>query len=57
MKTILECLGEDANRDELLKTPERYARAMLFFTKGYEVDVTGVVNEAVFEVDHNEWYW
>ncbi|KAE8153437.1 GTP cyclohydrolase 1 [Aspergillus avenaceus] len=54
MKTILECLGEDPNRDGLLKTPQRYAKAMTFFTKGYEVKLADVVNEAIFEVDHNE---
>ncbi|KAE8414984.1 hypothetical protein BDV36DRAFT_298503 [Aspergillus pseudocaelatus] len=54
MKTILECLGEDPSRDGLLKTPQRYAKAMAFFTKGYETKLTDVVNEAIFEVDHNE---
>lgn len=54
MKTILECLGEDPNRDGLLKTPQRYAKAMTFFTKGYETKLVDVVNEAIFEVDHNE---
>ena len=41
VKTILVCLGEDPTREGLLSTPERYAKAMLFFTKGYEENVQG----------------
>ncbi|CAG8085742.1 unnamed protein product [Penicillium salamii] len=52
--TILDCLGEDPNRDGLLKTPNRFAKAMLFFTQGYHLNLVDVINEAVFEVDHNE---
>lgn len=54
MHTILDCLGEDPNRDGLLKTPNRFAKAMLFFTQGYHLNLVDVINEAVFEVDHNE---
>jgi GTP cyclohydrolase I len=54
VKTILTELGEDTNREGLLETPERYARAMLFFTKGYEDNIKDVIKRAVFEEDHDE---
>lgn len=54
VRIILQYLGEDPNREGLAKTPERYARAMLFFTKGYSADLSNVVNDAIFHVDHNE---
>lgn len=52
--TILECLGEDPKREGLRGTPERYAKAMLFFTKGYEENVRDLVNGAVFMEEHEE---
>lgn len=52
--TILVELGEDVNREGLLETPERYARAMLYFTKGYQDNIRDVVKRAVFEEDHDE---
>lgn len=54
MRTILKCLGEDPEREGLVQTPERYARAMLFFTQGYNRPVQEVVNNAVFTVDSSE---
>ncbi|KAG2189475.1 hypothetical protein INT44_004617 [Umbelopsis vinacea] len=54
VKTILSCLGEDPEREGLLKTPDRYASALMFFTKGYEQSIKDVLNEAVFEEDHEE---
>lgn len=41
VKTILECLGEDPEREGLKDTPKRYARALLWMTKGYEEQLCG----------------
>ncbi|KAH7371838.1 GTP cyclohydrolase [Cadophora sp. MPI-SDFR-AT-0126] len=54
VRTILECVGEDPDREGLLGTPERYAKAMLFFTKGYQENVKDIVNDAIFHEGHNE---
>lgn len=54
VKTILECLGEDPAREGLLGTPERYAKAMLFFTKGYQENIGDIVNGAIFHENHKE---
>lgn len=40
-KLLLSSLGEDPERQGLLKTPERAAKAMLFFTKGYDQSLEG----------------
>ena len=54
VRTILECLGEDPAREGLRKTPERYAKAMCFFTKGYEENLRTIMNGAVFHEGHDE---
>lgn len=40
-RTIIECVGEDPDREGLVKTPERMAKALKFFTSGYEQDLKG----------------
>merc|ERR1740131_444003 len=51
---VLRNLGENPAREGLLKTPERAAKAMLYFTKGYEENIKEVLNEAVFDEDHDD---
>ncbi|MEQ2251699.1 GTP cyclohydrolase 1 [Ilyodon furcidens] len=52
--TILRGLGEDPERQGLLKTPWRAATAMQFFTKGYQEKIIDVLNDAIFDEDHDE---
>ncbi|KAI8592452.1 hypothetical protein HDU88_001302 [Geranomyces variabilis] len=54
IKTLLECVGEDPDREGVQKTPLRYAKAMMFFTQGYETNLRTIINDAVFEEDHDE---
>ncbi|TNY19453.1 hypothetical protein DMC30DRAFT_353881 [Rhodotorula diobovata] len=54
VKTVLECIGEDPERDGLIKTPERYAKALLWMTKGYEERLPDVIGNAIFAEDHEE---
>ncbi|NXV08299.1 GCH1 cyclohydrolase, partial [Cettia cetti] len=52
--SILRALGEDPQRQGLLKTPWRAATAMQFFTKGYQETIADVLNDAIFDEDHDE---
>ncbi len=47
-KNVLGLLGEDAEREGLLKTPERLAKAMQFLTQGYQLDAREILNSAKF---------
>jgi len=53
-RTILQGLGENPQREGLLKTPERASKAMLYFTKGYDQTIQDVLNDAVFDEDHDD---
>lgn len=41
IRTILECIGEDPDREGLKRTPERYAQAVMWMTRGYEERLAG----------------
>jgi GTP cyclohydrolase I len=51
---LLVALGEDPQREGLLKTPGRVARSFEYLTSGYRVKVEDIVNGALFSVDYNE---
>jgi GTP cyclohydrolase IA len=50
----LELLGEDPDRDGLLRTPERVATSLAWLTRGYAMDVADVVGEALFAEGHQQ---
>ncbi len=50
---ILEKLGENKDREGLVKTPERAAKAMQFLTQGYSLDADKILNSALFKEDYN----
>jgi GTP cyclohydrolase IA len=52
--TILHELGEDPEREGLLRTPQRVSEALKFLTSGYHQDVYEVLNNAIFEEKYNE---
>ncbi|MEP1488585.1 MAG: GTP cyclohydrolase I FolE [Algibacter sp.] len=53
-KHIIEDLGEDTEREGLLKTPERAAKAMQFLTQGYDQDPVEILKGAMFKETYNE---
>ncbi len=48
----LEMLGEDPDRDGLLKTPSRVAKSMAWLTRGYDLDARKVIGDALFSENH-----
>lgn len=53
-KSILRLLGEDEQREGLVKTPERVSKAMQFVTHGYDVEPIELIKSALFHEDHKE---
>jgi GTP cyclohydrolase IA len=54
VKGILASVGEDPEREGLLRTPERSESALRFLTSGYTMDVNAIVNDALFTVKYDE---
>ncbi len=53
-REILRLLGEDPEREGLLKTPERVAKAMSFITKGYSQDPIDILRSAIFKEEYQQ---
>ena len=54
IEVLLAEIGEDAERDGLVRTPERVAKSLEFLTSGYSQDIETVLNGALFSVDYSE---
>jgi GTP cyclohydrolase I len=53
-KNIITEIGEDVNREGLLKTPERAAKSLQFLTQGYDLDAEKILRSAIFKEDYSE---
>jgi GTP cyclohydrolase IA len=54
IRQILKAIGEDPDREGLLRTPQRVAHALSYLTRGYAMDPGKVINEALFTEDYEE---
>jgi GTP cyclohydrolase I len=54
IRKILVSLGEDPEREGLLRTPERVERSLEFLTRGYRASVDEILNDAIFEEECDE---
>ncbi|HXG50371.1 MAG TPA: GTP cyclohydrolase I FolE [candidate division Zixibacteria bacterium] len=54
IRFILKALGEDPEREGLIKTPARVAQALSYLTQGYKMDPEKVINDALFTEDYEE---
>lgn len=52
--STMQLLGEDTQREGLLKTPERVAKAMQYITQGYQMDAKQILESAKFHEEYNE---
>lgn len=53
-KSVIDLLGEDTNREGLLDTPMRVAKAMKFLTKGYNENPEEILRKALFKEDYSQ---
>jgi len=51
---VLSQMGEDPNREGLLKTPERVAKALQYLTHGYDLDAAEILKSAMFKEDYSQ---
>ena len=54
IENILHAIGEDPQREGLLKTPERVEKSLNFLTSGYDVDIDQLVNDALYNENYDE---
>lgn len=54
IRQLLTELGEDPNREGLARTPLRVEKALKFLTSGYDAQISGILNDALFTVDYSE---
>ena len=54
IEVVLAEIGEDPSREGLVRTPERVARSYEFLTSGYRMNLSSVINDALFTVDYSE---
>lgn len=54
VREILKLIGEDPDREGLLKTPERVAKAMQFLTQGYEQSDETIIKSALFDEEYQQ---
>jgi GTP cyclohydrolase I len=54
IRQLLAELGEDPDREGLVRTPQRVEKALAFLTSGYKADIDAIVNDALFTVDYSE---
>ena len=54
VKLMLVEMGENPEREGLMRTPTRVAKALKFLTSGYDADISSIVNGALFNVDYSE---
>jgi GTP cyclohydrolase I len=53
-RELLRRMGEDPDRDGLMRTPERVTKTMAYLTKGYQEDPLHLLRAALFDVDYDE---
>ena len=50
---LIQSIGEDPNREGLIKTPERAAKAMAYLTHGYDISIESIIGDALFTSDND----